>query len=347
MKILFLCSNGQTEASMRFRVEAFLPWLERAGHQPHVSTFFSEAGDGGWGRRVIAGFGGRLLDLLRARTVDRIFIHREILPLALNQLVYALPSDTPLLFDFDDAVFLQRTGGLRNRLACPASTRLLVERANLVYAGNEYLADYARQFSTRVKILPTVVDTDRFAPGNRPASTTLPVVGWVGSPSTSPYLDAILPALDRVAREVPFHLRLVGAGRKLRLDHAEVENVPWRLSEEVAAFQALDVGIYPLADDDWSRGKCGFKAIQFMACGVPFIASPVGVVRDIVRPGQDGLLAHTQEEWIENLVDLLRSPSLRQKLGSSGRHRAVEHYSVASIGPDWIRGVVNPGDISC
>ncbi len=339
-----LCTNPRFEPSMRFRLLQFLKPLKAAGHEVTLSTFLKTRPEGLAGHvlPIIRGVGHRLNDLVRSRQVDRIVVHREILPLAFNHYVRLLPKRTELIFDFDDAVFLHTSGtGWRSRIAQPESTRLLVERAAVTYAGNEYLADYARRFSSNVRIVPTVLDTDRFAPLTKPARAK-PVVGWVGSPSTSKYLELVLPALEQVAKHTPFTLRLVGAGRDFSVPNVEVENLVWREDEEVRAFQELDVGLYPLVDDAWSRGKCGFKAIQYMACGVPFAVSPVGVIQDMVREGVDGLWAQTSAQWVEHLTTLLTDAPLRAKLIASARERAVAKYSVNAIAPEWIRGIEHP-----
>lgn len=344
MKVLMLCTNPRFEPSMRFRLLQFLEPLKAAGHEVTLSTFLHEKPRGLAGHVVpiIRGFGHRLADLVRARQVDRIVVHREILPMAFNHYVRLLPKHVELIFDFDDAVFLHTSStGWRARIARPESTRLLVERAAVTYAGNEYLADYARRFSSNVRIVPTVLDTDRFAPITKPARAR-PLVGWVGSASTSKYLELVMPALEQVAKHTPFTLRLVGAGRDFSVNNVEVDNRAWREDEEVRAFQELDVGLYPLIDDAWSRGKCGFKAIQYMACGVPFAVSPVGVIRDMVRDGVDGLWAQSPSQWVDHLTALLTDEPLRARLVASARERAVAKYSVKAIAGGWIRGIEHP-----
>lgn len=341
MKALFLCSNSRTEASMRFRVLQFQPEWAARGHQGTVSSFFDDAA-GRWWARVARGTVRRARDMLRARSMDLIFVHREAFPLSLNTFVRALPARLPLVFDFDDAVHLP-VGGWRGRLARPESTRELIERADLVFAGNAELEEYARAFSARVRIVPTVVDTNRFRPrlqtGHRPL-----VVGWVGSPSTAKYLHTVLSTLERVATEVPFTLRLIGAGRRFSSTKMKIENLPWRLEGEVEAFQDLDIGIYPLVDDAWSRGKSGFKAIQYMACGVPFVASPVGAVRNVTHNGVEGLWAGNADEWHEGLRGLVLDAELRARLGTAGRAAAVERFSVSALAPRWVRALETPAE---
>jgi glycosyltransferase involved in cell wall biosynthesis len=339
--MLFLCSNPVVEASMRFRVMQFFEPLARAGHFPVLSTFFRQERSR-FMSRVAHGLATRVRDLVRSRGVDRIFIHREIMPYAWNDLVRLLPGNVPMIFDLDDAVFMATHPGWAGYVARPATTRLLVQRAELVYAGNEYLADYASQWSRHVRVVPTVVDTGVFCPRETRPPRGRPLVGWVGSPGTTKYLSAVTAALDDIGRTIPFDLRLVGANRDFGLKHVNVEYVPWRLEDDVRAFQELDIGLYPLEDDVWTRGKCGFKAIQYMACGVPFIASPVGVVRNIVREGVDGLWARTESEWRGALETLLRDAAMRARLAKAGRARAIERYSVQALAPSWIEGLESP-----
>jgi len=226
MRVLFLCTNPRIEASMRFRLLQFVEPLRQAGHDVTVSTFFDESQEG-YVRRIMSGVARRAGDLVRASNADRIVVHREIMPLSLNRYLHLLPKRAKLIFDFDDAVFLPRIGpGWRERIARPRSTRLLIERAALTYAGNEFLATYARQFSNNVRTVPTVLDTGRFEPAPRPLRAK-PVIGWVGSPATAPYLDLITPALAEVARQTPFSLKIVGAGRDFSIPNVHVENCNW------------------------------------------------------------------------------------------------------------------------
>lgn len=320
---------------MRFRVEAFLPRLRAAGHQVQVSTFFGDQSP-----RILRGLGRRLFDMLRARAVGRILIHREAFPLANNDYVRLL-GNVPMVFDFDDPVYLPSHSGLRRLIARPHTTRLLVERASVVYAGSPVLAEYAERYSSRVRLVPTVVDTDRFVPVDRERGA---VIGWIGSPWTAKYLSRVVPALERLARERTITVRFVGAGAAAPVVRGvKFESFPWRLEDEVAAFQGLDVGIYPLEDDEWSRGKCGFKAIQFMSCGVPFVVSPVGAIQSVVRDGTDGLFARTSDEWYGNLRHLLEDREGARQLARNARWRAIERFSVRALADNWIRGVVSPG----
>jgi glycosyltransferase involved in cell wall biosynthesis len=252
----------------------------------------------------------------------------------------------PIIFDLDDAVWVGYAsptyGALLSRLLkAPGKTHFTLTAAARVIAGNPFVAEYARRYNARTDVVPTVVDTDQFRPAPATARAT-PVLGWIGTHSSLQYLRAIVPALQRLAARRRFVLRVVGA----TLDDAPgvtVENVPWSLAREVLDFQALDIGLYPLVEDDWSQGKSGFKAIQYMACGVPVVASPVGVTCDMIRHGENGLLARDNQQWEEQLDALLQSPARRRVIGEAGRADAVARWSLAVHAPrvvDIVRSVL-------
>jgi glycosyltransferase involved in cell wall biosynthesis len=184
-------------------------------------------------------------------------------------------------------------------------------------------------------VIPTAVDTDYFVPrANRSRDTAgPPTVGWVGSPTTFPYLKALAPTLRDVAAEHPFVLTVSGAGEPVVFPGVAVTELPWSLADEVSLFNRLDIGVYPLKDDDWARGKCGFKAIQCMACGVPVVAQAVGVNRDIIRDGENGFLASTPDEWRQKLGRLLTDAALRERFTVAGRRTIEERYSLRVVAP--------------
>lgn len=278
----------------------------------------------------------RRLREIEADDADLALVHRELAP-AFNRLLLRrlLRRDRPLVFDFDDAVYLDVPGGhplLRPLRRPGADTRRLCRAATEVMAGNEHLAEWAREVRgsrERVHVVPTVVDTDRFRPAPRDAAAgALPIVGWVGTHTSLPYLEALEPMLAQARERRPFRLMVV-ANRppRLRLEH---EFVAWTPETEVERVQRLDVGLYPLPDDAWTRGKCGFKAIQYMACGVPVVASPVGMLQDLVTPGETGFLPMDAGAWEEGLIRLLDDEAARRDMGERARERVVRDYSVAS-----------------
>jgi glycosyltransferase involved in cell wall biosynthesis len=181
------------------------------------------------------------------------------------------------------------------------------------------------------------VDTDRFVPRRDPPRAgngdREPVVGWIGSPTTVPYIRGLAAVLKRVAERRRFVLRLSGAGEAIEMPGVKVENPTWSLEGEIGLFNGCDVGIYPLVNDDWSKGKCGFKAIEFMACGVPVVASAVGVNREIIQDGVNGFLASTDDEFADKLERLLADPALRRRFAEAGRQTIVERYSLQVHAP--------------
>ncbi|RYE58804.1 MAG: glycosyltransferase, partial [Hyphomicrobiales bacterium] len=280
---------------------------------------------------VLAAYGNRLRRLLSSRRYDVLWIQYELFPY-LPGMFESLVSMTgrPIVLDYDDAIFhgydrhsspLVR-GALGNKLAP------LIRRAEVCICGNGYLASYAARFSDRVAVVPTVVNTDQYAPAVRDPADA-PVVGWIGSPSTwSAHLLPRVPDILSVCREADARLRVVGGGPGSDLEG--IESLGWREDREISAIQGMDIGIMPLPDDHWARGKCGYKIIQYLACGLPAIASPVGVNSEIIEHGVNGFLASTEKEWRDALRTLLASPERRGEMGRLGRARIVKRYSMAS-----------------
>src|SRR5438067_4051935 len=286
-----------------------------------------------------------------ARIYDVVFMYREIFPIgpALVERFLAAGNRPPIVFDFDDAIFLPNVSDanrLIRVLKMPGKVGSIIQRSAHVVAGNEFLASYARHYNDVVTVIPTSVDTTKFVPRSPGASDRRGgalVIGWIGTPTTATYIAGLDRALRRVRERHSFRLRVSGASSSVTMKGIDVENVPWTLDDEVRLFNTCDIGVYPLADDEWSRGKCGFKAIQFMACGVPVVASAVGVNRDIIQDGVNGFLAATEDEWVEKLERLLMDGELRRRLGAAGRRTIEERYALQKLAPivaATLRGVV-------
>jgi glycosyltransferase involved in cell wall biosynthesis len=211
--------------------------------------------------------------------------------------------------------------------------------------GNPYLAEYARQVNDRVTVIPTTIDTEKYRVLPRTEKTGPPVIGWTGSHSTVQHLDTLRGALKKLAERESFRLRVIGTPA-YECPPIEVEAMAWRADSELEDLSAIDIGVMPLPDDKWSKGKCGLKALQFMALGIPTICSPVGVNTDIIQDNENGFIAGTEDEWVEKLTRLLRSAELRQRLGQAGRATVEQKYSAITQTPrvyEIFKSVMSPG----
>lgn len=222
------------------------------------------------------------------------------------------------VLEFDDAIYLT--------FAHRAKLERMCALARMVVVGNEFLAEFARPFSRAVEISPTTIDLDRYPAAPRASVPPGPlVIGWIGLPYNFDALASLAQPLAELAGEFDFVLRVVSAGAPA-LPGVRVDAVPWTLDGEVDAIRSFDVGVMPLQDDEWSRGKCGLKLLQYFAAFVPVVASPVGVNTRIVDHGVNGFLARNADEWRSSLRSLLADPTLRARLGAAGRRRVQELY---------------------
>jgi glycosyltransferase involved in cell wall biosynthesis len=348
IRVLALSPIPEEGAGCRFRIAQFIPYLESVGITVTLDSLFTPEffrlvyKPGHYAQKAatfIALSLKRLNSLRRSSQFDLILVYREMFPLgpALIERMLAARQRPPIVFDFDDAIFLPNVSDanrLIGALKQPQKVASIIRHSDHVIAGNEFLADYARRFNRAVTTIPTSVDTERFVPsaqareGDRPTGVGQPIVGWIGSPTTASYVRGLADVLRRVRERQPFVLRISGAGESLSIPGVSVDNRPWSLEDEVTLFNTCDVGVYPLADDEWSKGKCGFKAIEFMACGVPVVASAVGVNRTIVQDGANGFLAGSDDEWVAKLSRLLSDAALRRRFAEAGRRTIEEGYSL-------------------
>jgi hypothetical protein len=355
VKLLALMKYGDRAASTRQRLLQYAPVLERAD----ITLICMPLLDNGYLDRfnrgqavsaasIAAAYLARIRTLLAGRGFDALWVHCEAFPYLpgfVERSVFR--PGTPVIFDFDDAVFHQygehRLGLVRKVLG--RKLEPLLQGAALCLCGNDYLRDYASRFCRQCETLPTVVDTSVLVPrAAHPPKGDSPTIGWVGSSSTWRYVKPILPLCSALAREARAEIRVVGARDRSMPEGFRF--VDWSQASEVAELQGMDIGIMPLPDDPWTRGKCGYKLIQYMACGLPVVASPVGVNREIVEHGVNGLLAQTPGEWDRALRTLLADPELRARMGQAGRRKVEERYSLQVTGPRLVallRAVVGGG----
>jgi glycosyltransferase involved in cell wall biosynthesis len=332
-RIAFFPIGGDRTASARFRVFALAPFLEKEGFR--VRVFKPVLG----GRAAPARALDLMRDVLRAGHFDAVVVQRKTFPPPFDR--WLRRRARRVVFDFDDAIFMPppRLGGENAPLALKRkhlwNFRATLRACDAAVCGNAFLEAMATPFVAKTTVIPTGLDTNVWRPFPvRPSGTTL---GWVGSADTLPYLEAILPALEKAAsRRRGLKLRVVcdaplrHAGSALR-----VENVPWSLAREREDFEGIDVGLMPLAEGKWERGKCAFKAAQYMALGIPVVASPVGENARLVRDGENGLLAATHEDWESKTEALLADPAAAGRLAAAGRETVERERSLAVLAPKW------------
>lgn len=343
MRVLAFTKYGRTAASTRQRLLQYLPALREAGIEVDHRALLDEdyvtslsTGGSFSKRRVMASYAQRFGDLRRASEYDLIWIYAELfpnLPAWFERLAFR--SGTPVIYDLDDAFFHQYDENPRAlvRLLLGGKLEPLIANATACCCGNDYLRDYAARLCPNCVVIPTVVDSEVYRPLDRRASER-PLIGWIGSPSTWCNVQPLLPTLQAIAASAPVRIRVIGAGIKAEQDRFPgLEMVPWEEASEVEEVRAMDIGIMPLLDLPFQRGKSGYKLIQYMACGLPTVASPVGVNGQIVREGETGLLAREPEEWRSALMRLIADPELRSRMGAAGRARAEAEYSLAAQAP--------------
>ncbi len=343
MNILLLSRYGNLGASSRIRFYQYLPYLREQGVEVMVAPLLSDnylrdlyAGKRLGAVSVLAAYTRRIRTLMRRRRFDLLWIEYELFPWLPSWLEsLALPKPTRYLVDYDDAIFHRyglHTNPLVRRMLGHKIDDLM-RRASMVVVGNEYLRDHAiAAGAEQVEMLPTVVDAARYQPkySTRHDAVT---IGWIGSPSTRRYLQIVLGAISRL-QQMGKPIRLIVVGGDLPVsDNLPIVNMEWSEAGEVGMIQSFDVGIMPLLDSPWERGKCGYKLIQYMACGKPVVASPVGVNRKIVEHGTNGFLAGNEEEWVSYLSRLIEDPILRTEMGKKGRARVESEFSLELASP--------------
>ncbi|MGI4873444.1 MAG: glycosyltransferase family 4 protein [Janthinobacterium lividum] len=355
MRILFVIPYPPGRApSQRFRFEQYLDLLSAHGHQYQLAPFLDEATwrilyqPGQTGRKVlgiVAGFGRRLATLLAATAYDYVFIHREAAPLGPPVLEWLLAKvlRKRIIYDFDDAIWLPNTSEA-NRMAASLKWHHKVDSicrwAYKNSCGNTYLAAYAHQFNPRVVVNPTTIDTvhlhnqvrDQLAPGSL-------VIGWTGTHSTLKYLLPLMPVLAQLEAEgLAFELRVI-SNQPPEFDQLlrSLRYVPWQKATEIPDLLTFHVGLMPLEDDQWAKGKCAFKALQYMALGIPALVSPVGMNTEVVTDGYNGYICREPAEWHQRLRQLLTDAPHRQQLGQAARATIEQRYSVVANTPNFLR----------
>lgn len=342
MSVAFWCPYPRGGApSQRFRYEQYLPRLAEQGIAYEIYPFLDERTNrilyqpGRIPQKVLGIVGGflrRWVHLFKARSADYVFIHREATPLGPPWAEWLLAKvlRKKIIYDFDDAIWLQDASSVNSvstLLKWPKKVSAVCRWSYTVSAGNAYLANFAQQHTARVVVNPTTIDTHQHHHTLQQQKTDRPVVGWTGSHSTLKYLEPLVPVFQQLERTYDLRLVVI-ANRPPDIKLSSLDFVPWNLATEIDDLLRVHIGLMPLPNDRWARGKCGFKALQYLALGIPALVSPVGVNTQIVEHGQEGYHCTTDEDWYHYLAKLLSDASLRVQMGQAGRQKVIDRYSV-------------------
>lgn len=324
-RMLLLTDGNIDQASARIRAIQYMPMFENAGYEvcfiPRVSIqpsnkflryfIFPLVKRYLWIKRMFA---------LYFRSWDLIFIQRSFLP---ESVLKRLKDKTPLIFDFDDAIYLSGYSSSTRK-----KSEIMVKYADEIIISTEILNDFCSLFNKKGVVIPSPIETERIKPAKRNSREIL-TIGWIGSSWTTDFLKIIEPSLQKLRKEVSFNLLTIGASPDFRIANINHISKPWSYEEENTFIGEMDIGIMPLPDNEFTRAKGGYKLYLYMAGGIPCVASAVGVNNTIIRKGENGYLASSENEWIEALKKLLLDPELREKLGQTGRNDALKYYDRA------------------
>ncbi len=341
-RILFLVAHRPGRSpGQRFRFEQYLGILEQKGFTCEISYLLNEKDDAVFyskgnylkkGLIFIKSLRIRWRDVKRSSSFDLVFIYREALMTGSVYFEKKLKEKgAKIILDFDDAIWVPDVSpGNKNLqwLKNPSKTAKIIQMSELVIVGNSFLAEYASGFNKNVKIIPSTLETDIFKRQNVNKNPDRICIGWIGSRTTMKHFCLAVPFLQQLIERFPdnINIKLI-SDIKYPGSEIEVNFCKWNKDLETADLSEIDIGIMPLPDDEWARGKCGFKGLQYMSIGIPAVMSPVGVNTEIIQDGVNGYLAATESEWIEKLSALIESPELRERIGQNGRKTVEEKYS--------------------
>lgn len=344
-KILYFTKYSRNAGSSRLRSFQYFPYLEKAGFEVQVSPLFSEqylvnlyAGKSTL-KDAVKGYAARFFQLIQLRQFDHIVLEKELFPYLPEWAERMLSFfNVKYIVDYDDAIFHnydQSTNSfIKNILSNKIDT--VMKLSQVVVAGNSYLADRAnRAGARRIEIIPTVIDLERYPPLVFTPKQPL-VLGWIGTKSTfEKHVLPIMPWLQKAVVENGIEVHIVGANSKENFGE-NIKFFPWREATEVAMIHQFDLGMMPLEDTLWEKGKCSYKLIQYMACGKPVIASPVGMNKEVVNEGKNGFTAVTEKDWLAAIKTLVTDAEKRQSFGEAGRRLVEEKFALQVTAKKWI-----------
>lgn len=342
-KILFIAAHRKNRApGQRFRFEQYYDYLEKNGFQCVHSNFISDKEDEYLYKRgkYLQKFGIllkaifiRLKDVSRANEFDIIFIHRDALLLGSTYFEKQFrKSKAKLIYDFDDSIWLGDTSDANKKLGWlkyPGKTAKIISISDMVFAGNKYLANYASYYNNNVKIVPTTIDTDEYKRDpNVKHDEGKVCIGWTGSITTIKHFEFAIPILKKLKEKYGNRIAIKVIGDKnYANEELDIKGQGWSKENEISELSSFDIGIMPLPDDEWTKGKCGLKGLQYMALEIPAIMSPVGVNTEIIKDGVNGFLADKEAEWVEKISFLIDNEKERKEIGKEARKTILEQYS--------------------
>ena len=342
-KVLVLTNHRKGRSpGQRFRIEQYLDYLSKKGFDITFSFLLNERSDKYFYSQtaflvkiviLIKSYLKRWNEMRSYNQYDLIFVYREAFFTGSTYFERKIrASNAKLIFDFDDSIWLHDVSAGNKKwewLKNSDKTKQIIQYADLVFAGNQYLVDYTKKYNKNVKLVPTTIDTE-YHIGSEVEKSTI-CIGWTGSSTTLKYFEDSIPNLLKIKQKynekVIFKV-IVDVEKKY--PELGIMTTPWSLDTEIDELNKIDVGIMPLPDDQWTRGKCGFKGLQYMALEIPTIMSPIGVNNDIIEHGINGFLASSNQEWIDSLSQLIESETLRKKMGANARKTIEQKYSVNS-----------------
>ncbi|MCL4479025.1 MAG: glycosyltransferase family 4 protein [Deltaproteobacteria bacterium] len=351
MRILILSPHPIESPGPRFRIYQYLSYFKEAGIEYKVGAFLNSAeymhiyNDPATSlfeksNAMVKGLLRQIHNISDIKSYDEVIVYREAILFGRPWIErYISMRKIPIIFDFDDAIWMpvKSTTGispfLKRLIKSERKFDEIIGLSTHIIAGNNYLVSHAKLYNDHISVIPTIVDTDYYKSTDIKQDKSNVVIGWIGSGSTAMYLKL----LDNIWKRLPENcsLKIIGGG--YNPDGIKTENVKWSLDTELTEMSEFDIGIMPLPDNEWTRGKCGLKVLQYMAMEMPCAASPVGVNTGIIQDGINGFLAKDEKEWVEKLSLLIENPELRQRLGMAGRKTVEERYSVKDWAPVYLK----------
>lgn len=325
MRVFFITGGGINTASSRLRVYQYLPFLKKSGIQfdiyPVRDSFSKKHG-----------IFKKLMVAFYIWRADVVFVQKTYIPDYMRKMFKRWKKK--LICDLDDAIFslphYKKGGDLKK------SCEDLFAYSSCVIVGNEYLKKWMLKRNKNVDVIPTPIDTNVYSAMPKPFTEAPVIIGWIGSTANNEYLNLLPRVLGEISKKYNVALKIIsGSLRFLHLDNFKIPATfrEWHLETELNDVRSFDIGIMPLVDNEWTRGKCAFKALLYMSLGIPVVCSPVGVNKEVIKDGVNGYLVTTRKEWVEKLGKLIEDPNLRCKMGTEGRKTVEEKFSLKVNAP--------------